>query len=206
MLDARHMSETTSSHIDTLEALLFLYGEPLSLKKVAGLLKVSAEEAEKAVADLRERLTTRPGALALFEHEDSVQLVTKGEHAPLLQELLKSELHEALTPASLETLSLIVYAGPISRAEIDYVRGVNSSYTVRALALRGLIDRDTDPERGNSFIYRASSELIRHLGVQRISELPDYERLRSVARSIKPEQPKSEQTEEKTTEEQPASA
>lgn len=198
MLDAQIMSESSPSHIDTLEALLFLYGEPLSLKKIASLLSVSAKEAADVVAGLRVRLQERPGALTLFEHEDTVQLTTKSEHASLLQALLKSELHEALTPAALETLSIIVYAGPISRAEIDYIRGVNSSYTVRALALRGLIDRETDPARGNSFVYRASAELMRHLGVRTMSELPDYERLRTVAKSVKPVEEKAEENGEKT--------
>jgi segregation and condensation protein B len=179
------MDESNKELISKLEALLFIYGEPISVKKIAGILGVSVVETKKIAEEFKSILAERNGGLTLFEHEENLQLVTKGEYASLLQAVLKSELHEALTPASLETLSIILYAGPISRVEIDYIRGVNSSYTVRALALRGLIDRETDPARGNSFIYKASAELVRHLGVSSLSDLPEYERLRSVASSIK---------------------
>ncbi len=169
-----------------LEALLFVYGDSLSYKKAAEVLGVTKEEIEKVTTELRTALDARGSGLTVMVHEDTIQLVTKSEHAGLLQQVLKAELSESLTPASLETLAIITYAGPIARAEIDYIRGVNSSYTVRALALRGLIEREADPNRGNSYIYIPSADLIRHLGVSQVAELPDYERLRAVAGKIKP--------------------
>ena len=176
--------DTDKDLVARLEALLFVYGDALAVKKAASVLGVSMDAVAAAAATLRTMLQERGSGLTLFEHDASLQLVTRTEYAGLLQEVLKAELHESLTPASLETLAIIAYAGPIARAEIDYIRGVNSSYTVRALALRGLVERENDERRANVYLYRPSSELLRHIGVTRVSELPDYERLRGVASQI----------------------
>jgi segregation and condensation protein B len=175
----------TPSLIARLEALLFVYGELLSIKKAAEVLGVKKEEISEAAKQLSDALATRGSGLTVMVHDDSLQLATRPEHAALLQAVIKAELNESLTPASLETLAIITYAGPIARAEIDYIRGVNSSYTLRALALRGLVDRETDPQRANVYLYRPSADLVRHLGITKLEELPDYQRLRGVAEKIK---------------------
>jgi segregation and condensation protein B len=167
-----------------LEALLFVYGDALSFKKAMSVLAVSKEQLLEARELLKNSLQERSSGLALFEHDDTLQLVTRAEYSGLLAEVVKAEMNESLTPAGLETLAIIAYAGPISRAEIDYIRGVNSSYTVRALSLRGLIEREVDSKRANVFLYRPSADLLRHLGVESTSDLPDYARLRQVASSI----------------------
>ena len=77
-------------------------------------------------------------------------------------------------------MSIIAYSGPISRADIEYIRGVNSSFTIRNLLLRGLIERTVDPKRANAYIYSASFDLIKRLGLSGISELPDYEKYRQM--------------------------
>lgn len=168
-----------------LEALLFIYGDPLDIKKAAKILGVSVEEVASAAKYLRAALAESERGLTLVEHDGSLQLATKPEFGQLLQTVLKAELNEALSPASLETLSIITYAGPVSRAEIDYIRGVNSSFTVRALLLRGLITRETDPQRSNAYLYKPSIDLLRHIGVSRIEELPEFERFKVAAHSIK---------------------
>ncbi len=168
-----------------LEALLYVYGDPIDLKKAAKMLGCSVEEVKAAADSLRSELVAGTRGLALLEHEGTLQLVTKPEFSGLLQTILKAELNEALSPASLETLSIVAYAGPIARAEIDYIRGVNSSYTVRALLLRGLIERETDPQRANAYRYKPSVELLHHLGVTRTEELPEFERFRTLVATIK---------------------
>ncbi len=173
-----------------LEALLFIYGEPIEVKKAIKLLGGSAEEFAAAASELKQALLAAHSGLTLIEHEGAVQLATKPEFGKLLATVLKAEMHEALSPASLETLSIITYAGPIGRAEIDYIRGVNSSFTLRALLLRGLIDRDTDPERANAYRYKPSVELLHHLGITTAAELPEFERFRTLVATLK--QPKAE--------------
>lgn len=168
-----------------LEALLYIYGEPLTLKKAAQMLGASAEELRSAVDALRQVLASDERGLLLAEHEGTVQLTTKPGFGGLLQTILKAELNESLTPAALETLSIITYAGPIARAEIDYIRGVNSSFTIRALLLRGLIERESDTERANAYRYRPSVALLHHLGVGSTSELPEFDRFRTLVASLK---------------------
>ncbi len=169
----------------TLEALLFIYGEPIDVKKAAKMLDVSVDDVKKAAADLSKELAAENRGLALLENDGCLQITTKAAFGGLLQTILKAELNEALSPASLETLSIITYAGPVSRAEVDYIRGVNSSFTVRALLLRGLIERDSDPQRINAYRYRPSVELLHHLGVTRVEELPEFERFRTLVSTIK---------------------
>ncbi len=169
------------NHQAAAEAMLFVYGEPLEIKRMAGLLSISEEEAKAAVANLGKSLEDSQRGLTLLFNNNRVQLATKKEFHSLAEALIKSEFEENLTPAALETLSVVVYLGPVSRPKIDYIRGVNSSYTVRNLMLRGLIERVSDGKSGNAFLYQASFDLLKHLGISRISELPDYGKYKELA-------------------------
>lgn len=168
-----------------LEALLFIYGDPISYKKAAEVLGIKVDEVKKLAGQLRVQLQESGRGLVLVEHDDALQLATAGEFRTLLDKVLKAELHESLTPASLETLSIVAYAGPVSRAEIDYIRGVNSTYTLRALLLRGLISRQTDAARANTYLYQASIDLLHHLGVTRVTDLPEYTRFAELVKQLR---------------------
>lgn len=167
-----------------LEALLFAHGEPLSVKKIAKILDCGEEDVTKLVSELGRRLENEGRGVHLASLGDKVQLVTKPEFGKLLEHFAKEELSEDLTPASLEALAIIAYLGPISRARLEYLRGVNSSFILRSLRLRGLIERTEDPESPNSYLYGPSFELIKHLGVKQKENLPDYEKLRSVLQKL----------------------
>ena len=168
-----------------LEALLFVYGDALSFKKAMSVLAVSKEQLLEARELLKNSLQERASGLALFEHDDTLQLVTRAEYSGLLAEVVKAEMNESLTPAGLETLAIIAYAGPISRAEIDYIRGVNSQFILRNLLIRGLIERRDNTKDQRSYLYAPTIELISHLGVTRIEDLPDYEAVRRDIESFK---------------------
>ncbi len=157
--------------IAALEALLFSYGEPMEIDKIVKLLNVELENVKNALDNLRKDLESESRGLRLIFQNDKVQLATKPEFSGFLEEFIKEEFKENLTPAALETLSLIAYFGPVTRAKIDYFRGVNSSFTIRNLMMRGLIERVE-----GSYQYRASIDLIKHLGLSKIEELPEYEK------------------------------
>ena len=163
-----------------LEALLFIHGEPLSIKKVEKILEVEAEDAKNLLSELGERLESSDRGVHVASLGDKVQLVTKPEFGKLLEDFAKEELSEDLTPASLEALSIITYLGPISRSRLEYLRGVNSIFILRNLRVRGLIERTQDPANPNSYLYEPSFELIKHLGVKQKEKLPDYEKLRTL--------------------------
>ena len=155
-----------------IEAVLFWKGEPMSFAKLADTLKVSKVDISEAVLRLKEQLHDR--GIALVIKEDEVTLATVAELSSLFEELTKEELNKELSKSSLETLSIVLYKNGVSRSEIDYIRGVNSSFILRALSIRGLVEKITDPADSRRFIYKPSFELLSFMGVQSVEELPDY--------------------------------
>ncbi|MFA6177553.1 MAG: SMC-Scp complex subunit ScpB [Candidatus Paceibacterota bacterium] len=155
-----------------IEAILFWKGEPMSRKKLSEILKVSGEEIQSAIINLKTSLENR--GIVLIENDEEIMLGTASECSKLIEDLQKEELNKDLSKASLETLSIILYKNGVSRAEIDYIRGVNSSFTLRALSIRGLIEKTTDMKDSRKYIYKPSFELLSFMGVKSVEELPDY--------------------------------
>ena len=168
-----------------LEALLFIYGEALFFKKISQTLDMEEQEVKEAVMSLAESYKDGSRGLQLVVDDEKVQLTTKPEFGKLLEDMVKGELHEELTSASLETLSIIIYSAPISRAEVDYIRGVNSTFILRNLLIRGLIERELDPKRANAFIYKPSFEFLRHLGISKKEDLPEFEQFQQLIKSLR---------------------
>lgn len=162
-----------------IEAILFFKGEPVSRKKLSSILEVGQLEINESIEKLKESLKDR--GIVLQEKEDELTLGTRPELSETIEKLQKEELNKELSKASLETLSIILYKNGVGRSLIDYIRGVNSSFTLRALSIRGLIEKSTDPEDSRRYIYRPTFELLSFMGVKSVEELPDYE---SVKESI----------------------
>ena len=161
------------------------------------MLSVSEEEIKNGIQILKEKLEGR--GVSLMEKEDEVMMVTAGECSELIENLTKEELSKDLGKAALETLSIILYQGPIKRSELDYIRGVNSQFILRNLLVRGLIEKISDPKDARTFVYKPSFELLAHLNVKNIEELPDYEAVRKDIESFKMtgmEEEKKEKSEE----------
>jgi len=158
-----------------IEALLFASGEPLEKKEIAKILSISLKEVDVALAALAESLSKR--GVALVETSDTAELRTSPEAAELVKALRAGELARDLGKAGLETLAIILYKNGSTRSEIDWVRGVNSSTTVRSLLLRGLIEKIEDPADKRRAKYRPTTEALAHLGLKHASELPRYAEL-----------------------------
>lgn len=163
-----------------LEALLFIHGEPLTYKKIQSVLGVEKEELEALIEELKRDLGSADRGLQLVSDREKVQLATKPEFNGILESFMKEEISEDLTPASLEALSVIAYLGPISRARLEYLRGVNSIVILRSLMIRGLVERSPDPEHPASFLYRGTFDLMKHLGIKEKEDLPDFERFQEL--------------------------
>lgn len=161
-----------------LEALLFASGEPVSKKRLAALLEVTPALLAQAADVLRGQLAGR--GTALIETENHIELRTSADAAPFIKKLREAELARDLGKAGLETLALVLYRGSATRGEIDWVRGVNSSATVRSLLLRGLIERTEDAEDKRRPRYKPTVEALAHLGLEKAEQLPDYEELSAV--------------------------
>ncbi len=155
-----------------IEAILFWKGEPVSKKKLAENLNVDESAINAGLEKLKENLNTR--GIVLLEKDGEVTLGTAPELSSLIENLQKDELNKDLSKASLETLSIVLYKNGASRSEIDYIRGVNSSFTLRALSIRGLVEKITDPKDNRRYVYKPSFELLSFMGVKSVEELPDY--------------------------------
>ncbi len=155
-----------------IEAALFYLGEPVSINFLSKTLEVSKKELEKALDELKTNLAER--GLRLVTHEDEVSLVTAPELSSLVEKIIKDERERDLGRAGIETLSIIAYKGPVSKKEIEYIRGVNSQYALRNLLLRGLVERKTSKDDERVVVYNITGDTLRFLGLSKVSDLPEY--------------------------------
>jgi len=158
------------------ESLLFFAGEPVKVKTLAKIIGVSVAETENVLMMLEQDYASGRG-LSLTRLRDEAQIVTHPDCAEYVEKMSKQEIQENLSKAALEVLSIVAYRGPMTRSSIEAIRGVNCSYTLRSLLMRGLLERLDNPSDSRSYIYQVSFDFLRKLGLKRIDELPDYAEL-----------------------------
>ncbi len=186
------MQNNTQDISRQIEAILFWKAEPVSIKKLVSLLETDMDTIRKGLSDLDVSLKER--GITLIQTDDEVALGTSSTYSALIEKLTKDELSRDLGKAGLETLSIVLYQGPISRADIDYIRGVNSQFILRALLIRGLVERVDNPADARSFLYKPTLQLLAHMGVSKISDLPDYEQVRNDIETFKNSQSNTDNT------------
>jgi segregation and condensation protein B len=156
----------------TLEAILFYKGGSVSIKELMSATKKTRDEVIAALDTLEAGLTGR--GVRLVREGESAALATSPEAREAIEAMRRDELEGPLGRAGLETLAIVLYRGPVSRADIEYIRGVNVSSILRTLMIRGLIERIDNPKDKRSFLYRATNDLPAYLGVSRLAELPEF--------------------------------
>ncbi|MBI1998993.1 MAG: SMC-Scp complex subunit ScpB [Parcubacteria group bacterium] len=159
-----------------IEAILFYRASPMRVGEIARMLGKKAEEIENALGALGDRLAGR--GVRLVTAGDTVALATAPEASKYIEGLRKEELSGELGKAALETLTLVLYRAPISKSEIDYIRGVDSSFSLRSLLVRGLIARKKNGKGIRGFVYAPTIDTLSHIGVSRTEELPEFEIVR----------------------------
>ncbi len=155
-----------------IEGLLFYKGESMTIKKIADILSVSVEDVDSACVALAEALSTR--GVALVRNGDEVMMSVSKELSSIIESLRKDEITKELSKASLETLSIVLYKNGVTRSEIDYIRGVNSSFILRNLLVRGLVAKESDTKDTRRVLYKPTIETLSYMGVTKIEDLPDY--------------------------------
>lgn len=165
----------TGKMASILESILFVSGDPVSVDRLAHALDVSEEEVGKAIDVLQASYERDDRGLVLVGRDGGVLLATRPEYANILERFVASEREGALSRAALETLSIVAYRGPIGRADIEAIRGVNSTITLRNLLLRGLVERSGNPDDARGFLYSTSFSFLETLGLRENAELPEYE-------------------------------
>ncbi len=157
-----------------LESLLFTSGHPLSYKKIAEISEISEEEIVLSLKELAGDYEQNSRGLRLVFLDNKVQLVAAPESKEAMEKMIKSDFEEELSQAALETLAIIAYKGPVGRAAIENLRGVNCSFILQSLAIRGLIDKKNNPENGRSYVYNVTFDFLKHLGLNKLEDLPQY--------------------------------
>jgi segregation and condensation protein B len=158
-----------------IEAALFIKGEPISVYELARLLEVDVDSIEASLAVISEKMSDR--GIRVMRNDYFVELRSAPECAHVVEKLISAERQSELSMASAETLSIILYQGPVSSADISQIRGVNSRNILRSLSVRGLIDKEYDSREGRH-VYKPSMDLLAHFGVSCIEQLPDYKQVR----------------------------
>ena len=155
-----------------LEALLFALGRPLSRAEVAKFLDIPRDGVEPAIESLATSMEGR--GVVLVDDGKEISLRVGGSAAELVETVRKDEYSRDIGKAGLEVLAAVLYRGPLTRAEVDFIRGVNSSQTLRTLTMRGLLRRIPNPRDERSYLYEPTAELLATLSVGSVKELPEY--------------------------------
>jgi len=171
------MIQTMLTPPAALEALLFASGEPLEKKNLATLLGIKESELTVALKALTQQLEGH--GVSLIETEKEIEMRTSPEAAVIVKKLRESELSRDLGKASIETLAVIAYETGTTRGEIDWVRGVNSSASLRTLLMRGLIEGMEDERDKRRIRYHLTTEAYAYLGITKAEDMPRFSELRS---------------------------
>lgn len=159
-----------------IESILFISAKPISIKKLAEFLDAKLKEIEDAVSALAKRLNGAESGVRLVRSGNEVQLMTSPDYTTLVRDFVKDEVTGELTKPQLETLTVIAYRQPVTKPELEQIRGVNCSLIIRNLMMRGLIEVEESKEKMGP-IYRVTHDFLRFLGIADVRELPDYEKL-----------------------------
>lgn len=177
-----------------IENLIFASGEPIAIKKISQILEKNEEEINSALTELKTELEGK--GLRLTEKDGKVQMTTAPEAGKYIEKFVSSHLKEDLSDAALETLAAISYLGPINKVELEEIRGVNCSFILRNLLIRGLIEKvDSSPSRSTS--YKTSFDFMKKLGIKNESDLPEYDKYREEIKSMMAKNQKQEEAEKK---------
>jgi len=180
MISLEHMD---SHEVEAaIEAILFVSGEPVRITRIADVLGVAENEIELAADRLRDNYSFVRRGIRLVRLEDTLQLCSSPEYADYIRKTLETRKPPQLSQPALEVLSIIAYFGPVTRAYIEQVRGVDSSYTVGLLQERELIEgcgRLAAP--GRPILYRTTHSFLRTFGLESLKELPELPHIESSA-------------------------
>lgn len=165
-----------SSIKSKIESLLFISAKPMSVGTLADLAQADKKEVIKGADELLADYKNNQAGVQIIKDGSKYQMVSSPANAKVIQEFIKDETTGELSRPSLEALTIIAYRGPVSKIDLDRIRGVNCALILRNLLLRGLIEAKTDKKKNETY-YTATFDFIRFLGLNDIKSLPDYERL-----------------------------
>lgn len=163
-------------YFSILESVLFVSGEPMKLKNIAEILECSNNFAKKLLKEMMFMYEENNRGIKLVNMNDEYQLVTKPSNSEYVIKILKTSGRQALSQASLETLAIIAYKQPITRIDVDEIRGVKSDSAVSKLLEKKLIKESGRMDApGRPILYTTTEEFLKNFNLQNIKELPSLE-------------------------------
>jgi segregation and condensation protein B len=171
---------------EKIEIILFLGSESVSVSDLANRLKIKKESCLEEIKKISQKYQRSEFVWELVFNEEQVQLVTKKRFSSFIKKYFdKKNQNSQLSPAMLEVLSIILYKNPISKIEIEKIRGINSDLVLRKLAIKGLIEKKEKVKKSGIFLYSPSLKLMKKLGIYRLENLPDYDKISKEFKKIK---------------------
>lgn len=159
-----------------IESLLLVSDRPLSIDTISKKVNLSKKETNALIIELQEKFNTIESGIHIIESWGKVQFSTNPECEEIVKDFVKEEINSNLSDASLETLTIIAYRGPITKSEIEAIRGVNCSVILKNLMIKGLIESELNKEK-MSDEYNITVDFLKYLGINNAKELPNYEKL-----------------------------
>lgn len=160
--------------LSQIESILFVASKPLTLASIAKAVGKNMHEVEEAIENLKLKYNAAESGIHIFGDGNTIRMGTHPENESAIDKFVKDEVAGELTKAQLETLTVIAYRGPITRPELEQIRGVNCSVILRNLMIRGLVEQIED---SSALLppYVLTVTALSHLGVASVTDLPDYD-------------------------------
>lgn len=159
--------------VSVIEAILFAAGDSVPIARLSLILGVSEEEVSAAAAELQELYSSQQRGMRILRLDDKLQMCSAPEFAPYISKVMEQRKPPALSQPALETLAVVAYFQPVTRAYVEQVRGVDSSYTVGMLCERGLIEECGRLDvPGRPVLFRTTDVFLRTMGISELSQLP----------------------------------
>lgn len=186
-----------------IESLLFVSGDGLSISHIAEILEISDSDVKEHVDKLKDFYKSNERGLEIAEYDGYIQLKTPEENFIYVTKLAETKRKQPLSPAALESLSIVAYHQPVTRSSVEFIRGVNSDGPMSRLVERGLIEECGRLDApGRPILYGTTKEFLRSFGLNSLSDLPDITELAKQFPYIQSEVEQGEQIEmDKTGEE-----
>ena len=157
-----------------IEAILFVAGEPVLLSDLQKALEVSPLELDSAVSALESEYDFNRRGIRLKRFGEHIQLATRAEYAPYVERLLQPVQKQSLSQAAMETLAVVAYRQPVTKAEVEAIRGVKCDYSIQSLVNKGLIaDMGRKEALGRPILYGTTDAFLSHFGISSLAELPN---------------------------------
>lgn len=158
-----------------IESLLYWKASPVKINLLSEILEANKESIEKSIETLEEKYKSdNLSGLEIIKEDQEIALVTKPNLTQIINKLEEDDSEKDLSKAALETLAIIIYRGPVTKSEIDYIRGVSSQYTLRTLSTRGFITRSIHKNNENIYTYKPTIEALQYLGISNKEGAPNY--------------------------------